>query len=51
MYIDTTTENLVELERHADFTKLSRWIVKLDTANRFALSIHSESEVRNNLKH
>jgi len=29
LYVDTTTDNLLELKHHTGFTNLSRWIMKL----------------------
>ena len=43
LYVDTATDNLLELEHHAGFAKLTRWIMK--TRHRkysFAFSIHSD---------
>jgi len=43
LYVDTTTDNLLELEHHAAFAKLTRWIMKTRYSKySFALSIHSD---------
>jgi len=43
LYVDTTTDNLLELERHAAFAKLTRLIMKTRYSKySFALSIHSD---------
>ena len=43
LYVDTTTENLLELEHHTAFAKLTRWIMKTRYSKySYALSIHSD---------
>jgi len=44
MYVDTTTDNSLELEHHAGFAKLTIiWIIKAHHSKySFALSIHSD---------
>jgi len=47
LYDDTTMYNLLELEHHAGFTKLSRWIMKTRHSKySFALSVHSEVRIK-----
>jgi len=43
LYVDRTTNNLLELEYHRCFTKLDRWITKTcHGKHSFVLSIHSD---------
>jgi len=43
LYVDTATGSSLELEHHAGFAKLTRWIMKtIHSKYSFALSIHSD---------
>jgi len=47
LYDDATIDNLLELEHHAGFAKLSRWIMKTrHSKHSFAVSIHSEVRIK-----